>query len=290
MTRGLLPTLSTFAIAQVVAVGPVIAQLVAPAESIVTLFALGGRGTGSIVDASGLVLTSEHVIRRARRGQVSVRLADGQSYPARVVAVDRAADLAAVQILAERRFAALPLAAGELAIGQTAYALDRPFESATVTIRGTLQRLAPHGNLYTDLALSPSDSGGPLLDMRGQLIGVNKAVFVVGSTGTTYGIATDIATIRDFLARAAAGTAAPFDAPTPELGITVVPGTLEIAAVAPNSLAAGWGLQPGDRLAGLNQRPLSDLSELDRAIAAQPSELLLTVARGGYLAQLYIRL
>lgn len=272
-----------------------IVQIPEISDAVVTLFGVGGKGTGTIVFPEGVVLTSEHVVRSARRGQVSVRLADGSSHPGRTIAVEPETDLALVQILANRRFATLPLNTSDDArVGQPVYALDRPFESLSALTSGTLRHIADDGQLFTDIVFSPGDSGGPLLDARGRVIGVNKAIvhFQDGSD-RTWGLAVNIAIVRDFVARARANPDGPL-APTPPpfsgLGVTVEAGTTIVASIEPGSLADRWGLQPGDRLVAANNKLLESLEELNDFLRSRPPEAILTIERGDRFARLRIRL
>jgi len=251
-------------------------------EAIATLQGVGGKGTGTIIEARGIILTSEHVIRFARRGQVSVRTADGETYFGVVRFVDRQRDLALVEILSDRRFATLPLGdARTLAVGQRVYTLEDPFAS-TALISGRIREIAPDGNLFTDLALSPGDSGSPLLNEAGEIIGVNRAV-VRTQDNTSYGLAVNVATVKTFLANLPEAEVAS-DRP---LGIVLSPNSLTIQKIAPESLAARWGLQPGDILVGLNNRPLNSLAQLE-ALRERTDEALLIIRRRNALTRLRI--
>ncbi|MDR9405323.1 MAG: trypsin-like peptidase domain-containing protein, partial [Halothece sp. Uz-M2-17] len=216
--------------------------------AIVTLQGVGGQGTGSIIKASGVVLTSEHVIRNAKRGQVSILTEEGISYPGKVIAVDTTQDLALIQILANQTFSTLPLAdANSLEMGETVYALDDPSTSLNNWITGQLQKIEAKSRLYTNLTLSPGDSGGPLLNAEGKLIGINRAIvrFQSSEESQTFGMATHISTIRKFLENPSQPAPPPQETAKVSdinLGITVQPETLEITQIEPNSLADQWGL------------------------------------------------
>ncbi|AFZ43802.1 peptidase S1 and S6 chymotrypsin/Hap [Halothece sp. PCC 7418] len=264
--------------------------------AIVTLQGVGGKGTGSIIKASGIVLTSEHVIRNARRGQVSILTYDGTHYPGKVIAVDTAQDLALIQILANKTFPTLPLADAEnIEVGETVYALDNPSTSLDKFITGQLQKIEAESHLYTNLKLSPGDSGGALLNAEGKLIGINRAIvrFQSSEQSQTFGMATHVNTIREFLenpsqpAPPLQETAKVSDV---NLGITVQPETLEITQIEPNSLADQWGLKTGDQIVGYNYRRIDNLNSLQAFLATNPDEILLFIRRKGYLVRLRFNL
>jgi S1-C subfamily serine protease len=245
-------------------------------------------GSGTIVAPEGLVLTNEHVIRGARNGVVMVMINDARRYTGQVVAVDRRNDLALVQLRTRDRFPTITLASpNSLAVGQSVYAIGSPFGlSGTLTI-GILSRIAPNGDLQTDAALNPGNSGGPLLNSRGELIGVNKAILNPRRFGNTgIGFATSVAIARNFIAqnRNNPSTAVQPSAAAPNnpgrLGVQIDSNTLVIQAVLRNSPAAEAGLQPGDRLIGLNGRRLSQYDDLMAYLDRRPRFAVLTVLRG----------
>lgn len=184
-------------------------EQVSPA--VVAVNTRGGGGSGSIVDASGLVLTNAHVVGRER--VVTVRLADGRSFEGDVVGYgqDRL-DLAAVRLRGNPT--GLPTVAiappNSARVGQSAFAIGSPFGlQGTLTV-GIVSRIDPDRNvIQTDAAINPGNSGGPLLNSRGQMIGVNTSIFTTGSNGGSVGIGFAIPTdaVQTFLASVRAGTA-----------------------------------------------------------------------------------
>jgi len=259
--------------------------------AVVTLYGAGGKGTGSIIKASGIVLTSAHIITDAHGRQVSVVTQDGSQYPGKVIATDKKRDLALVKILSDETFATLPLANGDsLANGETVYALADPFASLETFTRGKLRKITETQHIYTDIVLSPGDSGGPLLNSQGQIIGVNRATLKFESCNQpTLGLATHIALIHQFLKQAQSTSNSPVqENSTPNqvnLGLTVAPDTLEIINVEPNSLADQWGLKPGDQLVAYNYNHLESLEPLKEFLATNPSEVLLFLRRNDYLVR-----
>lgn len=261
-------------------------------SAVVTLYGAGGKGTGSIIKASGLVLTSAHIITDAHGKKVSVVMKDGTQYPGKVIATDQERDLALVKILSRKTFTTLPLAdSNSLDKGETVYALADPFASLEEFTSGKLRNMKQAQNIYTDIVLSPGDSGGPLLNSQGEIIGVNRATLSLESSDqkTTLGLATHIAAVYQFLQQAQSQTNTQRQE-TPatnsvNLGITVAPDTLEIIKIEPNSLADQWGLQPGDQLVAYNYHHLDSLEPLKEFLATNPSEVLLFLRRNDYLVR-----
>jgi S1-C subfamily serine protease len=184
-------------------------EQVSPA--VVAITAGNGSGSGSIVDASGLILTNAHVVGRAR--VVTVRLADGRSFEGDVVGYGQnRLDLAAVRLRGNPT--GLPTVAiapsGSVRVGQSAFAIGSPFGLQGTFTVGIVSRIDRDRNLIqTDAAINPGNSGGPLLNSSGQLIGVNTSIFTTsgsgGSVGIGFAIPTDV--VQTFLASVRSGTA-----------------------------------------------------------------------------------
>lgn len=154
-----------------------------------------GQGSGIIVDSDGHVLTNEHVVSESPR--IEVRLSDGRSLPAHVVGVDRPTDLAVLKI--EGLNDATPVDWGDsdaLEVGAMVWAVGSPFglqRSITFGILSAKNRSAQLGNPYrdylqTDAAVNPGNSGGPLVDSRGRLIGINTAIVGESYQGISFAL------------------------------------------------------------------------------------------------------
>ncbi|MCX5616796.1 Do family serine endopeptidase [Bombella sp. TMW 2.2559] len=150
-------------------------------------------GSGFIIDPSGVVVTNNHVIDNAQ--QVSVTLSDGTEYPASIVGRDSKEDLAVLQVKADRPLPSVPLGhSDEARIGDWVLAIGNPFGlSGTVTagIISSRKRNVDHG-LYddfiqTDAAINHGNSGGPLFNLKGEVIGINTLIYG-GSGGDSIGI------------------------------------------------------------------------------------------------------
>lgn len=164
-----------------------------------------GAGSGSIIDSRGYILTNNHVIKDARR--IEVTLSDGSKWNGKLVGTDPYNDLAIVRIDApSERIHALPLGSSkDLQVGQKVIAIGNPFglqQTLTTGIISSLDRSIPAEGgrlmedlIQTDAAINPGNSGGPLLDSEGKIIGINTAIFSPsgGSIGIGFAIPIDTA-------------------------------------------------------------------------------------------------
>ena len=138
-------------------------------------------GSGVIIDRAGVALTNAHVVEGAREAEVV--LSDGTKHRAKIVGVDAKTDLAVLRISGDKPFPALPLGDSDaVRVGDWVLAVGSPFGlSATVT-QGIVSAKArqigagPYDDfLQTDAAINPGNSGGPLVNMKGEVIGINTA-------------------------------------------------------------------------------------------------------------------
>jgi S1-C subfamily serine protease len=167
---------------------------------------LAGQGSGFILDKQGLILTNNHVIGNAQPGNISVTLSDKHQYKAKVEAVDKGHDLALLRINAPNLVPAkLAESSSGLVVGQRVYAIGNPFGlsgtmtrgiiSAIRTIRGGENDLI-EGAIQTDASVNPGNSGGPLLNSRGEVIGITTMIASNGaeqSAGIGFAIPIDTA-------------------------------------------------------------------------------------------------
>ncbi len=244
-------------------------------------------GSGVIVDAArGYVLTNNHVIARA--DEIRVGLKDGRSLQAKLIGTDPDTDLAVIQIPAED-LTALPLAkAGELQVGDFVVAVGNPFglgQTVTSGIVSALGRTGLRGLEYqnfiqTDASINPGNSGGALINLRGELVGINSAIFTPsgGNVGIGFAIPSSMASyVMDQLIRfgeVRRGT----------LGMLVQDLTAELAGafsmeashgalvaeLTAGSSAEDAGLRPGDvivRMAGRQIRDAQDFYNAEGGIA-----------------------
>ncbi len=256
----------------------------------VTINAGGSSGSGTIVRADGLVLTNEHVVRGARRGIVTVVANNGDRYRGRVLATDAANDLALIQLETNDRFPVIPLADGSaIQVGQRVYAIGSPFGLSGTLTTGILSRIGRNGDLQTDASLNPGNSGGPLLNSQGQLIGVNKAIFSPdGRSNSGIGFATSAPIARRFIQQVVSAASLPQSGSPRRLGVNIDQATLTIESVEPGSVAASAGLRRGDRLVAVNGRRLRQIDQLLRFLDSRPTSAVLTVDRDRQLGEVRI--
>ncbi|HEY6413948.1 MAG TPA: trypsin-like peptidase domain-containing protein [Edaphobacter sp.] len=142
-----------------------------------------GQGSGFILDKQGLILTNNHVIDNAQR--VEVTLSDKHKYKATVLTVDKNHDLALLKIDAPNLIPATLSDSRNLAVGQRVYAIGNPFGLSGTMTRGIISAIrsirGPQGNpiedaIQTDASVNPGNSGGPLLNSRGEVIGITTMI------------------------------------------------------------------------------------------------------------------
>ena len=172
-----------------------------------------GTGSGFFVDDRGHVLTNNHVVQDAQR--LEVTLADGQKVRARLIGRDPANDLAVIRVSLPRE-KLFPLRLGDsrqLQVGQMAIAIGNPFGLQRTVTRGVISSLGRdlrtdpsdprsrlmRGIIQTDAAINPGNSGGPLLNSRGEVIGVNTAIFSPSGGSVGIGFAVPVATVKRYL-------------------------------------------------------------------------------------------
>jgi serine protease Do len=262
--------------------------------AVVTISNGSGSGSGSIISPEGLVLTNNHVIRSARGGVVSVRTTAGGRYTGQVIATDPTNDLALVRLNTSDRLPSIRLSGAEsIQVGQRVFAIGSPFGLSGTLTTGILSRIGRNGDLQTDAALNPGNSGGPLLNSRGELIGVNKAILSTGGGNIGIGFATSAVIAKDFIQQNRNRTAPRATAELPAatsraLGVILDAQTLVILGVQPGSVAADIGLRRGDQLIAINGRRLRSIEDLQAFLASRPARAVFTVARNRRLANVQV--
>jgi len=143
-----------------------------------------GQGSGFILDKSGHVLTNYHVVANANRG-IKVQLSNKRSYSASVIGTDKVHDLALLQIEAPGLQPVTLADSRDLAVGQKVFAIGNPFGLSGTMTRGIISSIRTIGGaegspiedaIQTDAAINPGNSGGPLLNSRGEVIGINTMI------------------------------------------------------------------------------------------------------------------
>lgn len=239
-------------------------------------------GSGVIIDAAkGLILTNNHVIAGA--DDVQVALADGRSFSAEVVGSDEDSDVGLIRIQA-RDLSAVPLArSGTLRVGDFVVAVGNPFGLGQTVTSGIVSALGRHGLpglgyqnfIQTDASINPGNSGGALVNLRGELIGINTAIFnpggsSAGNIGIGFAIPSDLAfnVMRQLLdhGEVRRGTLGietqDISAEIGEaLGLSGTRGVI-VTRVQPGSTGANAGLRAGDAITAINGQAVRDQQDL----------------------------
>lgn len=260
-----------------------------------------GLGSGVIISPDGYILTNNHVVEGA--SEVKVTFADKREMVAKIIGTDEPTDVAVIKVDA-KDLPAMPLGdSRNLQVGEFVLAVGNPFGLGhTVTFgiisatgRGNL-RIAQYGDfIQTDAAINPGNSGGALVNMRGQLIGINTAIktsgFEQGNIGIGFAIPIHMARdIMDQLLRTGSVVRGylgllPQDV-TPaiaeQLGLKTPQGAL-VASVSENTPAAQAGIQNGDVIVEFNGRPVESADSLRNMVAetAPGSNVKLKLIRDG---------
>ncbi|MFZ4483094.1 MAG: trypsin-like peptidase domain-containing protein [Chthoniobacterales bacterium] len=255
-------------------------------------------GSGAIVSAEGHIVTNLHVVEGAR--EISVTLSDGRRLPGRILGVDPLSDIAILKIDAE---GLQPLAFGDsekVRVGQMVFAVGAPYglqESVTMGIISARDRLISSETVneffQTDAPINPGNSGGPLVNVRGEIVGLNNRIKTEsgGSQGVAFAIPSN--TVRRVLdkiltlgrvPRPYLGLVmAPFDeAIAQQLGLPDANGAL-VEAVLQGSPADEAGIRPGDVIRQFDGRDIRDFNELRKRVseAAVDSKVTLQLIREG---------
>lgn len=274
-----------------------------------------GQGSGFIVDNSGIILTNAHVVKGA--DTVTVTLRDGRTFTGEVRGIDEPTDLAVVKIDGDN----LPVAAlgtsENVSVGDWAIAVGNPLgldNTVTLGIVSTLKRPSSQAGIpdkrldfiQTDAAINPGNSGGPLVNDRGEVIGINTAIRADGQ-GIGFAIPIDKAKeIKDVLARGE-------KVPHPYIGIRMVTLTPEIVErlkqspnsvamvpdtegvlvmeVLPNSPAARAGLRRGDAIVQIDGEKITSAEQLQRLVerTKMGDSLSISIQRGSQTERISVR-
>ena len=248
-------------------------------------------GSGFLWDSSGHVVTNNHVVRTAQ--ELAVRLASGEVVRASLVGTAPQYDLAVIRIAGAKQMPP-PVAIGssaDLKVGQYAFAIGNPFgldQSLTTGVISALKRRLPTTGgreianvIQTDAAVNPGNSGGPLLDSAGRLIGVTTAIISPSGSSAGIGFAIPVDTVNRIVPELIRNKRVP----TAGIGIDVaneavatrlgVEGVVIVRALpgSPAERAGLRGIEPnatalGDVIVGVNGKPTRRLSELTEALEA----------------------
>jgi len=273
-----------------------------------------GLGSGFIIDAKGLILTNAHVVNNA--DTVTVTFSDGRSLEGKVLGEDPVTDIAVVQIPASN-LPTVELATTQVQPGQWAIAIGNPLglqETVTLGVVSATDRSSSDvgvadkriGFIQTDAAINPGNSGGPLLNARGEVIGVNTAI-IGGAQGLGFAIPiTEAQQIAQQLITQG-------KVEHPYLGVQLLPLTAEVqqqlnnnpnsgvqvetsqgvlvVRVVPNSPADEAGFQPGDVIQAINNQPVTTTDEVQQLVekSGVGSQVLVDVQRGNRTVELAVK-
>ncbi|MGY6528374.1 MAG: HhoA/HhoB/HtrA family serine endopeptidase [Cyanobacterium sp.] len=253
---------------------------------------VAGQGSGFIVDSSGIILTNAHVVSDADK--VTITLKDGRKFSGEVTGTDHITDLAVVKVDSEGEL--LPTAvlgdSGAVKVGDWAIAVGNPVgldNTVTLGIISTLHRSSSEIGisdkridfLQTDAAINPGNSGGPLLNAKGEVVGINTAI---RADAMGIGFAIPINKAKEIQNTLAMGG----EVPHPYVGIQMVNVTPDLARenndnpnsafmipevegilvvqVLSNTPASEAGIRRGDVVVKVNNRPISDAGELQTLV------------------------
>jgi putative serine protease PepD len=249
------------------------------------------QGTGFVLDGKGDIVTNEHVVDGAT--SVSVKFPRGATYRARVVGTDASTDLAVVRVDAPRRVLH-PLSLGDsstVEVGDGVVAIGAPFGLAGSVTSGIVSALhreieAPNdfgieGAIQTDAAINHGNSGGPLLNMRGQVIGVTAQIKSESGGSDGVGFAIPSNTVRSVASQLIADGKA--DHAYLGVQIRTGGGGAQIGSVVAGSAAARAGLRAQDVITAVNGQRVGSASALRELLGSKKpgDRISVTITRGG---------
>lgn len=244
-----------------------------------------GGGSGFIIARDGFILSNNHVVQGA--SEVEVTLHDGRVYRAKVIGTDAETDLAVIRIDAPELYASRFANSAAIRVGQIAVAVGSPYgfhQTVTAGIVSALGRSmrSESGRLMddiiqTDAALNPGNSGGPLLNSAGEVIGVNTAV-ILPAQGICFAIGSNTANfvagwlIRDGRIRRSslgfAGQNVPLHPRVVGFHKLPVKSGVQVTEISHGSPAAIAGLTEGDIIVGFKGQPIATIDDLHKRLVA----------------------
>jgi len=258
-----------------------------------------GVGSGFIVDANGMILTNYHVVDGAQK--LSVTLSDGQKYDAKIIGSDQKSDIALIKIEAGHNLPAAPLGdSDQLEVGEWVMAIGNPFgldhtvTSGIVSAKGRNIGQGPYDDfIQTDASINPGNSGGPLINLRGEVVGINSAIFSQSGGNIGIGFAIPSNAVKELLpqlrdkGRVVRGfIGASVQKVTPEiaesLGINPARGAL-VADLVKDGPSERAGVKIGDVIVEFDRRPIKDSTDLPPQVArvAPGTSVQIKVIRDG---------
>jgi serine protease Do len=240
-------------------------------------------GSGFVIDPAGIVITNHHVIDGADR--IEVTFIDGTTLPAEIAGTDPKTDLAVLRVKSDKPLPHVELGdSGRLRVGDWVIAIGNPFGlggSVTAGIVSALNRDIHAGNyddfIQTDAAINRGNSGGPLFNLDGEVVGVNSAIISPSGASVGIGFAVPASTVKPIVAQILefgetrrGWIGVRIQTVTPEiadsLGLGAARGAL-VAGVTAEGPAAEAGLEPGDVVLAFDGRNIATMRDLPRVVA-----------------------
>ncbi|MDB5854736.1 MAG: DegQ family serine endoprotease [Herminiimonas sp.] len=266
-----------------------------------------GLGSGFIISPDGLILTNAHVVAGAQ--EVTVKLTDRREFKAKVLGFDKQSDIAVIRIPATNLPTVRIGDPAKVKVGEPVLAIGSPYgfeNTATAGIVSATSRSLPDETyvpfIQTDVAVNPGNSGGPLFNLRGEVIGINSQIYsrTGGYQGLSFSIPIDVATrvqqqlvAHGKVSRGRLGVSVQdvTQALANSFGLKTVAGAL-VGSVETGSPADKAGLKTGDVIVGINGKKVDRSSDLPAQVATMPpgTSTKLDVIRGGASQSLSVTL
>jgi serine protease Do len=247
-----------------------------------------GRGSGFIISKDGHIVTSNHIVDEAT--EVTVKVSDGREFTAKVVGTDPKTDIALLKIQDGGDLPVIPLGdSSTLQVGEPVMAVGNPFgleQTVTTGIVSATGRVIGGGPyddfIQTDASVNPGNSGGPLVNARGEAVGINTAIFSRSGGSIGIGFAVPINMAKFVVPQLAqhgkverGWLGVTIQSLTPELARSFnIPPRTEgalVSSVFDDSPAAKVGLKPGDVIVEFDGRKIGRTTDLSRLVAATPA-------------------
>jgi len=264
----------------------------------------GGIGSGVIIDAAGVVLTNNHVV--AGGGKVIIRTQDGREFVATEVLTDPQTDIAVLKFSGDGNLVAAPLGdSDQTQVGDWVVALGQPFGLESTVTAGIVSAkdrgigiTARENFIQTDAAINPGNSGGPLVNLRGEVVGINTAISSRGGGNNGVGFAVP-SNLASWVSAQLVKTGS---VQRSYLGVGIQPVSYELATqlgvsprggvavtnVFPDTPAAKTGLKTGDVITHFGNRPVATPQQLQLAVerSAEGTKVPVKIVREGEAMEL----